>query len=158
MLMNIRSHRIYSRKFRLSVLDLTRIDLATNEDRKYHIDYWASLFKATTWEEIKMLAQKDTAIEEASNTVYKLSQEEKIRLQCEAREEYYRVQRTRDKLWENAINDKKELEAALAEKEAVLAEKDSTIAEQNTALAEKDATITGMKAYITDLENQLKKQ
>ena len=46
---------LYSDKLRLSVVDLTKIDMATKEDKAYHIDYWASLFKATTWEEIKML-------------------------------------------------------------------------------------------------------
>ena len=76
------------------MLDLTRIDLATEEDRQYHIDYWASLFKATTWEELKMLAEQNEFIANASSTVYQLSQEESIRLQCEAREDYYRRQRS----------------------------------------------------------------
>lgn len=61
----------------LSVLDLTRIDLATEEDRQYQIDHWASLFSATTWEELKMLAQDNDYIKEASETVYHLTQEEK---------------------------------------------------------------------------------
>ena len=37
-----------------------------------------------------MLAQKNEYLQEASETVYKLTQEEEIRLQCEAREYYYR--------------------------------------------------------------------
>ena len=73
MLLNVKNHAIYSDKLRLSVLNLTRIDLATEEDKHYRIDYWASLFKSTTWEEIKMLAQKDKYIEEASATIYELS-------------------------------------------------------------------------------------
>ena len=85
---NIKNHQIYSSKLRLSVLDLTHIDLATEEDRLFHIDYWASLFKATTWVEIKMLAQKDTMIKEASDTILQLSQDEQIRLRCEARADY----------------------------------------------------------------------
>lgn len=36
-----------------------------------------------------MLAQKNEYLQEASETVYKLTQEEEIRLQCEAREDYY---------------------------------------------------------------------
>ena len=67
------NHQIYSSKLRLSVLDLTHIDLATEEDRSHHIDYWASLFKAKTWEEIKMLAQKIPMIKEASDTILQLS-------------------------------------------------------------------------------------
>lgn len=39
-----------------------------------------------------MLAQNNKYIEEASATVYQLSQEERIRLECEAREDYYRTQ------------------------------------------------------------------
>ena len=93
-LLNVKNHIVYSDKLRLCVLDLTRIDLATKKDRHYQIDYWASLFKATTWEELRMLAEKNESIAEATETVYKLSQEEMIRLQCEAREDYYRRERT----------------------------------------------------------------
>lgn len=75
------------------MLDLTHIDLATEEDKSYHLHYWAGLFKAATWEELNMLAQNDKYIEEASATVYQLSQEERIRMECEAREDYYRTQR-----------------------------------------------------------------
>ncbi len=90
--MNVKNHRIYSDKLALSVLDLTCIDLATEEDKTFEIDHWATLFKATTWEEIKMLAANNEYIQEASNTVYQLSQEESIYWQCRAREDYYRRQ------------------------------------------------------------------
>lgn len=91
---NIKNHTIYSDKIRLSVLNLTRIDLATEEDKQYHLDCWASLFKAATWEELKMYAKQDELINDASDTVYQLSQDKMIRLQCEAREDYYRRQRS----------------------------------------------------------------
>ena len=97
---NEKKHNIYSRKFRLSVLDLKQIELATEEDRKYKIDYWANLFKSTTWEELKMIAKSDEYIREAVDTVYQLSKEEQIRLQCEAREDYYRRMRRMEKLME----------------------------------------------------------
>ena len=92
-LLNVKNYIKYSDKLCLHVLDLTRTDLATEEDKQYQIDCWAALFKATTWEELKMLAEKNESIAEAIETVYKLSEEEKIRLQCEAREDYYRRQR-----------------------------------------------------------------
>ena len=38
--------------------------LATKEDKKWHIDEWARLFKATTWEELKMIAEKDKVYSE----------------------------------------------------------------------------------------------
>ncbi|MCM1540629.1 MAG: Rpn family recombination-promoting nuclease/putative transposase [Blautia sp.] len=146
--LNVKNHMLYSDKLRLSVLDLTRIDLATEEDRSYHIDYWASLFKSTTWEEIKMLAQKDDCIKDASNTIYQLSQDEKIRLQCEAREDYYRRE-CRIAKQHKAIDD---LEARIAAKDAVIAnmqnavsEKDAVIAGMQNAVSEKDAVIAGMQ-------------
>lgn len=90
---NVKKGYLYSDKLRLCVLNLSRIDLATEEDCYYRIDHWASLFKSATWEEIKMLAKENDYIKEAASTVYQLSQEELIRLQCEAREDYYRTQR-----------------------------------------------------------------
>ena len=92
-LLNVKNCIKYSDDICLHVLDLTHTDLATDEDRIFQIDYWAALFKATTWEELRMLAEKNESIAEATETVYKLSEEEMIRLQCEAREDYYRRQR-----------------------------------------------------------------
>jgi len=45
--------------FLLCVLSLNQIKLATDEDKKWHINEWARLFKATTWEKLKMIAEKD---------------------------------------------------------------------------------------------------
>lgn len=51
LMMNTQNHNIYSDKFDLRVLDLNHIELATDEDRQYQIDYWAAPFKAKTWED-----------------------------------------------------------------------------------------------------------
>ena len=45
-LRNKKTGHLYSSKFSIHVLDLTRIDLATAEDQNYEIDRWAKLFKA----------------------------------------------------------------------------------------------------------------
>ncbi|MDD3416392.1 MAG: Rpn family recombination-promoting nuclease/putative transposase [Lachnospiraceae bacterium] len=87
-IMNVKNHHIYSDKFTLSVLDLTQIHIATEEDISHQLDYWAKLFLAKTWEDIKMLADKNDAIKEAAATMYVMSADEKIRMQCEARERY----------------------------------------------------------------------
>ena len=49
MLLNTKSHYLFSGKFKLCVVNLERIDLATEEDKVHGIDYWARLFKAKTW-------------------------------------------------------------------------------------------------------------
>ena len=123
--MNVKNHTVYSDKLCLSVVDLTHIDLATEEDKLYHIDRWAALFKATTWEDIKMIAQNDTGITNAANTVWKLSQDEKIRLRCEARMDYYRNERDMQLQFEKA-------NSTIAEQAAVIAALQAEIASKNT--------------------------
>ena len=65
LLMNQKNFHIYSSKFRICVVDLTQIELATEEDKQYDIDLWARVFCATTWEEIEMLAQNNEYLQEA---------------------------------------------------------------------------------------------
>ena len=89
-LLNIKNHSKYSDKFTLSVINLKHIDMATAEDKKYHIDKWAALFKADTWEEIKMIAGTDEYLNEASSELFKRLADLAVQEECEAREEYYR--------------------------------------------------------------------
>ena len=88
LMMNTKTHKIFSSDFALNVLDLKSIHLATNEDKSCKLDYWAKLFVAKTWEEIKMLAKNNDTIHEAVVTMCELSADDKIRMQCEARERY----------------------------------------------------------------------
>ena len=61
-LQNIRTQQTYSRKLSLNVLDLTQIDRATEEDKCFGIDRWAALFRATTWEELRMITKNNDYI------------------------------------------------------------------------------------------------
>lgn len=88
-LINVKSHHVYSDSLTLYVADLKRTDLATEEDRKYHIDSWARLLRAETWEELRMTASEDEALYEAAKTLFYNSSEEEIRQRCLDREEYY---------------------------------------------------------------------
>lgn len=134
-ILNVKTYTLYSDKLRLSVLDLTHKELATEQDRKYQLDIWASLFKAATWEEINMLAKENEYIDEAANTIYQLTQEEKIRMQCEAREDYYRTQLG----WQR-----------------MLAERDALLERQGALLAEKDAIIRELKAAMEERPKEAK--
>lgn len=125
-LLNVKNHHLYSDKLRLSVLDLTQIKLATEEDMHYGIHHWARLFKSTTWEDIKMIAKSDDFIQEAASTVYQLTQEEQIRQQCEAREEFIRIQNTQRLYQEQLERDKAQLtqdNAQLTQDNAQLSQK-----------------------------------
>lgn len=92
--MNVKNHRLYSDKFKLSVVDLSQIEMATEEDKAYHIDYWARLFKAKTWEDLRMLAEKNEFLQEAAQSVYIANADEMVRQKCRAREEAERHKRT----------------------------------------------------------------
>ncbi len=88
-LINIKNHRVYNDDLTLYVADLTRIDLATEEDKRYRIDSWARLMKASTWEELRMTASEDEALYEAAKALYYTCSDEEIRIRCLEREEYY---------------------------------------------------------------------
>ncbi len=80
----------YSDKLCIRMLNLTQIENVTDEERQSTLYQWAKLFRATTWEEIKMLANKDSSISEFTSTLYEMSEDEKIYQQCLARERYER--------------------------------------------------------------------
>lgn len=82
---------MYSDKLCIKVLDLTQIEKAKKQpgtDKK--LLKWASIFKAETLEELEQLVGKEEVFENMVLTLKKLSEGEKIRMQCEAREDYER--------------------------------------------------------------------
>jgi predicted transposase/invertase (TIGR01784 family) len=131
LLRNERTGQLYSSKFLISVVDLTQINLATEEDIQAHRDLWASFFKATRWEELKMLAQQDTDIAKAVTMVHKLFEDKEFRQQYEAHEDRIRQQLDHDYWYDNEIK------------------------KRDAALADKDATIVDLKSEIAALKAQL---
>ena len=88
MLMDMNKRRIYSDKFQVNVLELKQVELATEEDKKWNLDFWAKLFKARTWEELKMIAKDNEYFTEASNTLCDLYADFNVRERCRDREDY----------------------------------------------------------------------
>ena len=90
-LMDVEDQFLYSDKLCIKVLDLTQLDAArkqANINKK--LVKWASIFKAETLEELELLANGEEVFEKMVVTMKKLSEDEKIRMQCEAREDYER--------------------------------------------------------------------
>ena len=52
------------------MIELRQTDLATDEDRSYGIDTWAKFFKATTWEEIKMITKENPSMNSTAESIY----------------------------------------------------------------------------------------
>lgn len=148
-LINVKKHHIYSNSLTLYVADLTRIDLATEEDKQYHIDRWAKLFKADTWEELRMVASEDEALYEAAKTLFYQSSDEEIRMRCLDREEYYQDLRNYERKIEQ---DRLEHEQDLRNYERKI-EQDRQNYEK--ALARKSQTISAQTAEIERLRAEL---
>lgn len=147
-LLNIKNHRQYSEKFTLSVVDLTHIELATEEDRTNQIDYWAKLFTATSWEELKMIAENNTSMSEATQTLYELNADMITQEKCRARREYYRRQNTMNR--DMAI-----LQSEISKKEVELAEKTEELAKKDEKLAEAEAQNAKLQKQLEELQKQL---
>lgn len=118
-MLNVKNHLLYSDKFALSVVNLKEIELATTEDKAYKIDYWARLFKAKTWEEIKMFVKENEYLQEAAENLYVANADEIVRQQCRARADAERLQRTLER--DNKIL--KEQNADLLQKHDALVQK-----------------------------------
>lgn len=126
-----------------------------------------------------MLAQENEAIKEAAGTVYQLTQEERIRMECEAREDFYRTQRDIQYLMDKQTAENQALiqktKALLDERNAladennaltsevnVLADKNNTLADEVNSLANKNVTLSNevkeLKDKLSKLQKLLEKQ
>ncbi len=140
-LINVKNHQKYSDNLTLNVVDLSRIDLATEEDKHYHIHEWALLFKSTTWEEIKMLASKDEYLQEASETIFRMSADDLVRKRCRDREEYYqdlrsyerKIEQDRIEHEQDIRNYKRKIEQNQTKYAQAIAEKEAEIAQDRIA-------------------------
>ena len=156
-LRNRKTGKLYSSKFSIHVLDLTKIDLATKEDKKFGIDRWARLFMAKTWEELRMVAKNNPDLLQASNELYTINKDDLIRQQARARadaEFWERNRNARIKKLEEALIEK---DNSIAEKNSMIAEKDNTLAEKNSMIAEKDNALAEKDSEIHKLKEELAK-
>lgn len=86
---NLDTAHKYSDKMSIRVLQLNQLEREVDEQIRSEIYDWARLFKAETWEEMRMLAEKDESIKECVFTYKELTADEKARMQSEARDDYY---------------------------------------------------------------------
>lgn len=87
-LINIKNHHLYTDKFGINMLQLNHTDLATQEDVRNNLVYWADLFKATTWEEFKNLAKNHPDIEEVGNLIFELNYDNQAKELLEGQRRY----------------------------------------------------------------------
>ena len=141
-ILDVEDGYLYSDKLCIKVLDLTQLEKAKQEsETNKKLLKWASIFKAETLEELEQLASGEEVFENMVVTMKKLSEDEKIRMQCEAREEYERSLLTEYNAGksEGIASERRntEKERQRAEKESQRAEKESQRADALAAEVER---------------------
>ena len=162
------------------MLQLNQLGNPEDEENMPEIYYWARFFKATTWEEIQMLAQKNENIQKSILTLKELTADEKAKMQMEARERYRRdmasaldfgkeqgieqskqeIQALKDNLQQSHIENVKlqsENEKMLAESAKLHSENEKMLAESAKLQMEKEKIQAEMSERIRFLEEQLEK-
>ena len=141
-IMDVEDGYLYSDNLCIKVLDLTQLEKAKQEsETNKKLLKWASIFKAETLEELEQLASGEEVFENMVVTMKKLSEDEKIRMQCEAREDYERSLLTEYNAGksEGIASERRntEKERQRAEKESQRAEKESQRADALAAEVER---------------------
>lgn len=139
------SHK-YSDKFGIYMLQLNQLGNPDDEKNMPELYYWAKLFKARTWEEIQMLAEKNECIKESILTLQELTADEKAKMQMEARERYRRDMAASKELGKQESEEViQSLKYTIKEQQDTIrqsqAEKEKTQEENARVQAEKDERI-----------------
>lgn len=120
------------------MLYLNHIDLATEEDKRYGLDYWAGAFSATTWEELKTLAAKGEVFKEMAEALYTVNADVSQRSIAEAHRKWLELNtyltKSREKAEQQAAEAQQRAEEA--QRQAEEAQRQAEEAEQRTEEAE----------------------
>ena len=144
---------LYSDKLNIRVLELNHINDRSQEDQMPELYHWAELFKASTWEEVEAMVAEKKIDEGYVFTLRKLSDEEKIRQQCQAREDYYARQADLKAYSEEEGRRKQaaEDEEKLRDKDKELNAKDEELSAKDEELSAKDKELAEQKRQIEEL-------
>lgn len=136
-MMNIKNHNVYTTKFNLYVVDLTQIELATQEDVDTGLVYWTQVFKAKTWEELRQMAERHQELQEATEALYVYNQDEIVKEQCRARQDYYNHERGIQKRLEEARIALEESKTELMKSNAIIESQKEVVKKVVSSYAEK---------------------
>ena len=95
-----------------------------------------------------MLAAQDAIMEDAATTLYQLSEDERIRMECWAREDRLKREQAREEIIEEQQQALAEKDQELAVKDQELQSKDQELQKKDLALAEKDKIIAALQAQL----------
>ena len=125
---------------KLNVLYLNKTDIATKEDIDNDLVYWAEIFKATTWEELKKICLKNDTFKEVAQVMYKSNVQSQEKTIMEAHEKYMLDKRT----LEHELQESKEELALLADENAALTAENSTLSIEVSSLTTSNAKLLAL--------------
>ena len=147
----MKTKTLYSEKFSIHVIDLSRIDLATEEDRHYGIDRWAKLFKTKTWEDLRMITKNNETMQKAADSLYQLNSDAVARQCAQSRADAA--------YWETIKNNKlRYLEEANSQLTQTIDQQASRIDQQASQIDQQTWQINQQASRIAELEAALAKQ
>ena len=132
--------------------------MATEEDKKHKIDTWAKLFKATTWEEIKMITSTNPSMNSTAEEIFAANSDFMIAEQCRVREDNIIHERRMKEALAEKDNKIEEQAKELEEKDKKLEEKDKKLEEKDKELGEKDKELKEQAELIAILQKQLEEK
>jgi predicted transposase/invertase (TIGR01784 family) len=151
-MMNVKNFNIYSDKLTLGVVDLSKINLATEEDIAYGIDKWASLFKANTWEELMALAAQNTIFDNVAEAMFRYSCDRDVLEQCRKIEDSQKYTAYLEESNKTLTAENNSLRASKVEMGNQIAEQKSQITEQKSQITEQKSQIAELEARVAYLE------
>ncbi|WP_248404244.1 hypothetical protein [Butyrivibrio fibrisolvens] len=104
--------------------------MARLEDKKQKVDTWAKLFKATTWEEIKMITKENPSMNSTAETIFLSNSDYAIREQCRVREDNIAHEKYQKECLEKLTKENEDLTKEIYN----LAKENNTLAEENARL------------------------
>ncbi len=139
------------------MVDLNRTDMATDEDKAHKVDTWARLFKAKTWEEIKMITRDNPSMNSTAETIFLSNSDFEIRERCRAREDAIVHEQFQNQQIETLTA---KLAKSNEEKAQITKEADASIAKITEEKKESDAKLAKVteEKKKSDEENALLRQ
>ncbi len=119
-------------------------------------EWWARLFKAETWEDMKMLAKEDKTMERAISGVWQLTEEEAIREECLKREEWLMNYNWEKEKQVRTAEDNKKLKGRLKQKNSEIKQKDELISQKDEVISQSEELISQQNAEISRLKEELR--
>ncbi|MBR5367943.1 MAG: hypothetical protein IK138_01540, partial [Lachnospiraceae bacterium] len=127
-------------------VDLTNIELADEEDIRYGLVDWARLFKAESWEELKMLAENNQTIDKAISSVWQMTEDERIRDRMQRREDG-------ERLWKMLVKDAETARQQTAAEKARADEANKRADQAEQTIEEQNKLINELRDKLAAYEN-----